>query len=52
MGNFYEGGETEFLRVHRNLTYDELLRVQGVANVDLRRFTVELRTLIDIGVFN
>ena len=51
MGNFYEVGETEFLIVHRNLTYDELLRVvQGVANVDLRRFTIELRPLVDIGV--
>ncbi|TXG62181.1 hypothetical protein EZV62_013544 [Acer yangbiense] len=51
VGNFYEGGETEFLKVHRNLSYDELLRVvQGVANVDLRRFTIELRTLVDTGV--
>ena len=51
MENFYEGGETEFLRVHRNLTYDELLMVvQGVANVDLKRFTIELRTLVDTGV--
>ncbi|TXG69643.1 hypothetical protein EZV62_004578 [Acer yangbiense] len=51
VGNFYEGGETEFLKVHKNLTYDELLRVvQGVANVDLRRFTIELRTLVDTSV--
>ncbi|TXG69381.1 hypothetical protein EZV62_004316 [Acer yangbiense] len=51
VGNFYKGGETEFLKVHKNLTYDELLRVvQGVANVDLRRFTIELRTLVDTGV--
>ncbi|TXG68965.1 hypothetical protein EZV62_003900 [Acer yangbiense] len=51
VGNFYEGGETEFLKVHRNLSYDELLKVvQGVANVDLRRFTIELRTLVDTGV--
>ncbi|TXG52692.1 hypothetical protein EZV62_021861 [Acer yangbiense] len=51
VGNFYEGGETEFLKVHKNLTYDELLRVvQGVANVDLRRFTIDLRTLVDTGV--
>ncbi|KAK0599605.1 hypothetical protein LWI29_006871 [Acer saccharum] len=51
VGNFYESGETEFLKVQKNLTYDELLRVvQGVANVDLRRFTIELRTLVDTDV--
>ena len=51
VGNFYEGGETELKKVHRNLTYAELTRlVQGVANVDVTRFTIELRTLVDTGV--
>ncbi|KAK2655534.1 hypothetical protein Ddye_008586 [Dipteronia dyeriana] len=51
VGNFYEGGETEFVKVCRNLTYSELSRVvQGVANVDLTRFSIELRTLVDTGV--
>ncbi|KAK1550745.1 hypothetical protein Q3G72_024002 [Acer saccharum] len=43
--NFYEGGETELKKVHRNLTL-----VQGVANIDLTRFTIDLRTLVDTGV--
>ncbi|KAK4857578.1 hypothetical protein QYF36_002974 [Acer negundo] len=51
VGNFYKGGETNFVKVRRNLTYVELSRVvQSVANVDLTRFTIELRTLVDIGV--
>ena len=51
VGNFYEGGETELKKVHRNLTYAELtMLVQGVANVDVTRFTIELRTLVDTGV--
>ncbi|KAK2638662.1 hypothetical protein Ddye_026457 [Dipteronia dyeriana] len=51
VGNFYEGSETEFVKVCRNLTYSELSRVvQGVANVDLTRFSIELRTLVDTGV--
>ncbi|KAK2634566.1 hypothetical protein Ddye_029358 [Dipteronia dyeriana] len=51
VGNFYEGGETEFVKVCRNLTYSELSRVvQGVTNVDLTRFSIELRTLVDTGV--
>ncbi|KAK2663136.1 hypothetical protein Ddye_001710 [Dipteronia dyeriana] len=51
MENFYEGGETEFVKVYKNLTYNELSRVlQGVANVDLTRFSIELRTLIDTRV--
>ncbi|KAK2641338.1 hypothetical protein Ddye_023101 [Dipteronia dyeriana] len=51
VGNFYEGGETEFVKVCRNLSYSELSRVvQGVANVDLTRFSIELRTLVDTGV--
>ncbi|TXG55486.1 hypothetical protein EZV62_020742 [Acer yangbiense] len=46
--NFYESDETEFLKVHRNLTYNELVKVvQGVANIDLTRFTIVLRTLVD-----
>ncbi|KAK1581633.1 hypothetical protein Q3G72_007566 [Acer saccharum] len=51
VGNFYEGGETELKKVNRNLTYAELSRlVQGVANIDLTRFTIDLRTLVDTGV--
>ncbi|KAK2638943.1 hypothetical protein Ddye_026738 [Dipteronia dyeriana] len=51
VGNFYEGGETEFAKVCRNLTYSELSRVvQDVANIDLTRFSIELRTLVDTGV--
>ncbi|KAK2648636.1 hypothetical protein Ddye_016125 [Dipteronia dyeriana] len=50
VGNFYEGGETEFVKVCRNLTYNELSRVvQGVTNVDLTRLSIELRTLVDTG---
>ncbi|KAK2646814.1 hypothetical protein Ddye_022009 [Dipteronia dyeriana] len=46
--NFYEGGETEFVKVCRNLTYGKLSRVvQDITNVDLTRFTIELRTLVD-----
>ncbi|TXG54031.1 hypothetical protein EZV62_019287 [Acer yangbiense] len=49
--NFYEGGETELKKVNRNLTYAELSRlVQGVVNIDLTRFTIDLRTLVDTGV--
>ncbi|KAK2662228.1 hypothetical protein Ddye_000802 [Dipteronia dyeriana] len=41
----------QFVKVCRNLTYSELSRVvQGVANVDLTRFSIELRTLVDTGV--
>ena len=51
MGNFYEGGETELRKVRRNLTYAELSRlVEGVANVDLTKFTIDLRTLVDTSV--
>ena len=51
MGNFYEGGETELRKVRRNLTYAELSRlVEGVANVDLTKFSIDLRTLVDTGV--
>ncbi|TXG48290.1 hypothetical protein EZV62_027584 [Acer yangbiense] len=50
-GELLRGGETELKKDHRNLTYAELSRlVQGVANVDLTRFTIDLRTLIDTGV--
>ena len=50
-GELYEGGETEFVKVYRNLTYAELSRVvQDVANVDLTRFTIEVRTLDYTGV--
>ncbi|KAK2643814.1 hypothetical protein Ddye_019009 [Dipteronia dyeriana] len=51
VGNFYEGGKTKFAKVCRNLTYSELSRVvQGVVNIDLTRFSIELRTLVDTGV--
>ncbi|KAK2663450.1 hypothetical protein Ddye_002024 [Dipteronia dyeriana] len=51
MGNFSEGGETVFVKVCKNLTYIELSRVvQSVANVDLTRFSIELRTLVDTGL--
>ncbi|KAK3219478.1 hypothetical protein Dsin_013448 [Dipteronia sinensis] len=41
--NFYEGGETEFVKVRRNLTYAELsMVVQGIANVDLSRHVPEV----------
>ncbi|KAK2656211.1 hypothetical protein Ddye_009263 [Dipteronia dyeriana] len=51
VGNFYDGGETDFVKVCKNLTYNELFRVvQVVANVDLTRFSIELRTLVDTGV--
>ncbi|KAK3230071.1 hypothetical protein Dsin_001952 [Dipteronia sinensis] len=51
IGNFYEGGETDFVKVSRNSTYAELCReVQGIENVDITRFTIELRTLVDTSV--
>ncbi|TXG46823.1 hypothetical protein EZV62_026117 [Acer yangbiense] len=51
VGNFYEGGETELKKVNRTLTYAELSwLVQGIANIDLTRFTIDLRTLVDTGV--
>ncbi|KAK2638396.1 hypothetical protein Ddye_026191 [Dipteronia dyeriana] len=51
VGNLYEGGETEFVKICRNLTYSELSKVvQVVANVGLTRFSIELRTLVDTGV--
>ncbi|KAK3221293.1 hypothetical protein Dsin_008318 [Dipteronia sinensis] len=50
-GTFMRVVKQSIVKVHRNLTYAELCRVvQGVANVDLTRFTIELRTLVDTGV--
>ncbi|KAK0598680.1 hypothetical protein LWI29_036963 [Acer saccharum] len=48
VGNYYDGGETEWALVPRGLTHNALVKaVQDVVNVDVARFNIELWSLVN-----